>query len=113
MGANAAGIVVVETQACDGVRWSLRMRKGGRYEPVVLQYLGTGRLGGRYIDIVKEADGVDMKAVAEPREEQVAPLKMSHPDVDFVADYRGVARPGRHSHRDRHAAPLAPQAGGG
>ena len=50
--------------------------------------LGTGRLGGRYIDIVKEADGVDMKAVAEPREEQVAPLKMSHPDVDFVADYR-------------------------
>ena len=29
-----------------------------------------------------------MKAVAEPREEQVAPLKMDHPDVDFVADYR-------------------------
>ena len=50
--------------------------------------LGTGRLGGRYIDIVKETDGTDMKAVAEPREEQVAPLKMSHPDVDFVADYR-------------------------
>ena len=26
--------------------------------------LGTGRLGGRYIDIVKETDGTDMKAVA-------------------------------------------------
>ena len=50
--------------------------------------LGVGRLGGRYIDIVKETPGASMKVVAEPREEQVAPLKLGHPDVDFVADYR-------------------------
>ena len=52
--------------------------------------LGTGRLGGRYVEIVKETPGTTMKVVAEPREEQVAPLKMSHPDVDFVADYREI-----------------------
>ncbi len=49
--------------------------------------LGTGRIGGHYIDIVKNTDGAEMKVVAEPREEQVADLKKQHPDVDFVADY--------------------------
>jgi predicted dehydrogenase len=36
-----------------------------------------------------------MVVVAEPREEQVAPLKQKHPDVEFVADFReAIAHPG-------------------
>ncbi|MFW6195145.1 MAG: Gfo/Idh/MocA family protein [Chloroflexota bacterium] len=50
--------------------------------------LGTGRIGGRYIDVVKDTPGAEVRAVAEPREEQVAPLKKQHPDLEFMADYR-------------------------
>ncbi len=50
--------------------------------------LGTGRIGGGYIDVVKQTKGAKMVAVAEPREEQVAPLKIKHGDVEFVADYK-------------------------
>lgn len=50
--------------------------------------LGTGRIGGNYINVVKATDGCELRAVAEPREEQVAPLKQQHPDLEFVADYR-------------------------
>ena len=49
--------------------------------------LGTGRIGGRYIDVVKQTDGAELKVVAEPREEQVVDLKVEYTDVDFVADY--------------------------
>ncbi|MEX0762816.1 MAG: Gfo/Idh/MocA family oxidoreductase [Dehalococcoidia bacterium] len=49
---------------------------------------GTGRIGGRYIDVVKQAPGAELKVVAEPREEQVAPLKKQHPEAEFVADYK-------------------------
>jgi predicted dehydrogenase len=49
--------------------------------------LGTGRIGGSYLKVVQNA-GHNVRAVAEPREEQVAPLKKSHPDVEFVADYK-------------------------
>lgn len=56
--------------------------------------LGTGRLGGRYVDIAKQTPGAHMVVVAEPREEQVAPLKEKHPDVGFVADFReAIAHP--------------------
>ncbi len=50
--------------------------------------LGTGRIGGSYIDVVKQTKGAAVIAVAEPREEQVAPLKMKNPGVEFVADYK-------------------------
>ena len=49
--------------------------------------LGTGRIGGRYIDVVKRTEGAEPKVVAEPREEQVVDLKVEYTDVDFVADY--------------------------
>ncbi|MBI4305951.1 MAG: Gfo/Idh/MocA family oxidoreductase, partial [Chloroflexi bacterium] len=53
--------------------------------------LGTGRIGGSYLDVVKKA-GQGLAAVAEPREEQVAPLKKKHPGVEFVADYKEAIR---------------------
>ena len=49
--------------------------------------LGTGRIGGDYVDVVTATDGVEMLVVAEPRDEQTAPLRERHPDVDFVEDY--------------------------
>ncbi len=52
--------------------------------------LGTGRIGGSYIDVVKQTKGAKIVSVAEPREEQVAPLKKKHPDVEFVADYKAT-----------------------
>lgn len=55
--------------------------------------LGTGRIGGRYIDVAKETPGAAIKVVAEPREEMTAALADRHPDVDFVGDYRdAIAR---------------------
>ena len=53
--------------------------------------LGTGRIGGRYIDVVKQTDGAELKVVAEPREEQVVDLKVEYTDVDFVADYHELS----------------------
>ena len=50
--------------------------------------LGTGRIGGNYIDVVKKTPGADIKVVAEPREDAAATWQDRHPDVDFVADYR-------------------------
>ena len=49
--------------------------------------LGAGRIGGSYIDIVKQTADVEMLVVAEPRDEQAEPLYENHPDVDFVKDY--------------------------
>lgn len=56
--------------------------------------LGTGRLGGRYIDVVKSTPGVQMVVVAEPRAEAAAPWKDKHPEVEFVADYREILERG-------------------
>jgi predicted dehydrogenase len=53
--------------------------------------LGTDRIGGSYLKVVKDAGHV-VRAVAEPREEQVAPLKKGNPDVEFVADYKEVLK---------------------
>ena len=50
--------------------------------------LGTGRIGGSYIDVVKKTPGADIRIVAEPREDAAARWQNRHPDVDFVADYR-------------------------
>ena len=50
--------------------------------------LGTGRIGGNYINVVKNTPGADIKVVAEPREDVAASWQDRHPDVDFVADYR-------------------------
>ena len=52
--------------------------------------LGTGRLGGRYIDSVNASSGAETRAVAEPREEQVSDLRTSYPHIDFVGDYRDI-----------------------
>ncbi|MFW6195092.1 MAG: Gfo/Idh/MocA family protein [Chloroflexota bacterium] len=62
-----------------------------------LAVLGTGRIGGRYIDVVKATPGAHMAVVAEPREEQVTDLRQKHPDVEFVADFReAIAHPDVH-----------------
>ncbi len=50
--------------------------------------LGTGRLGGRYIDTVNTSEDAEVRVVAEPREEQVSDLKVQHPNIDFVAGYQ-------------------------
>ncbi len=50
--------------------------------------LGTGRIGGRYIDVVKETKGAHPVVVAEPRAEQVVNLREKHPSVVFVSDYK-------------------------
>jgi len=55
--------------------------------PLNIAVLGTGRIGGSYLDVVRKS-GHNVAVVAEPREEQVAPLKMKNPGVDFVADYK-------------------------
>ncbi|MBI4219024.1 MAG: Gfo/Idh/MocA family oxidoreductase [Chloroflexi bacterium] len=59
--------------------------------PLSFAVLGTGRIGGSYLDVVKNARQ-RLAAVAEPREEQVAPLKKKHPDADYVADYKEAIR---------------------
>ena len=52
--------------------------------------LGTGRIGGNYINVVRAADDASVLVVAEPREEQVADLKTEHPDIEFVAGYQDI-----------------------
>ncbi|SVC56012.1 uncharacterized protein METZ01_LOCUS308866, partial [marine metagenome] len=49
--------------------------------------LGTGRLGGRYIDVVDQTPRAELKLVAEPRSEAAAPWEDQYPDVEFVNDY--------------------------
>ena len=49
--------------------------------------LGTGRLGGRYIDVVERTPGAELKLVAEPRSQAAAPWEDQYPDVEFVNDY--------------------------
>ncbi len=49
--------------------------------------LGAGRIGGSYIGVVKQTAGVEMLVVAEPRDEQTAPLREKHPEVEFVKDF--------------------------
>jgi predicted dehydrogenase len=56
--------------------------------PFGVAVLGTGRLGGRYIEVVKKTPGAKIKVVAEPRDEAAARWKDQHPDVDFVKDYK-------------------------
>jgi phthalate 4,5-cis-dihydrodiol dehydrogenase len=52
--------------------------------------LGTGRLGGNYINTVNKSDGAETRIVAEPREEQVVDLKVANPNIDFVASYQDI-----------------------
>jgi len=52
--------------------------------------LGTGRLGGRYIDSVNASEDAETRVVAEPREEQVSELRTSYPNIEFVAGYQDV-----------------------
>jgi predicted dehydrogenase len=52
--------------------------------------LGTGRIGGSYINVVNAADGASVLVVAEPREEKVADLKAEHPEIEFVAGYQEI-----------------------
>lgn len=50
--------------------------------------LGTGRIGGRYIDWVGKAPGAQVKVVAEANPEAAAKWQDAHPDIDWVADYK-------------------------
>lgn len=54
--------------------------------------LGTGRLGGRYIEIAKNTPGAQLVAVAEPRGDAAEKWKTEHPDVEFVADYKDLLK---------------------
>ena len=56
--------------------------------------LGTGRLGGRYIETVKNTPGAKMIVVAEPRGDAAEKWKTEHPDVEFVSDYRDILKRG-------------------
>lgn len=50
--------------------------------------LGTGRIGGRYIDWVNKAPGAEVKVVAEANPEAAAKWQDSYNDLDWVSDYR-------------------------
>jgi predicted dehydrogenase len=52
--------------------------------------LGTGRLGGNYINSVNASDDAETRVIAEPREEQVVDLKVANPNIDFVASYQEI-----------------------
>ena len=52
--------------------------------------LGTGRIGGSYIDVVNQTPGAVLKVVAEQRAEAAAPWEDKYPDVEFVSDYKAV-----------------------
>jgi len=52
--------------------------------------LGTGRIGGRYIDVVNQTPGAELKLVAEQRPEAAAPWQDKYPDVEFVSDYHAA-----------------------
>ena len=54
--------------------------------------LGTGRLGGNYIDIVKNTPGTHLVSIAEPNQDIVQELKKENPDIEFVNDYREAIR---------------------
>ncbi len=56
--------------------------------PYGVAVLGTGRIGGSYIDVVKKTPGAEIKVVAESRQDAAAAWQDRHPEVDFVADYR-------------------------
>lgn len=50
--------------------------------------LGTGRIGGRYIDWVGKTPGAEVKVVAESNPEAAAKWQDTYPDLDFVSDYK-------------------------
>ena len=50
--------------------------------------LGTGRIGGNYLDLIEQTQGVEIKVVAEPRSEVTVPLSAKHPHLEFVSDYK-------------------------
>lgn len=52
--------------------------------------LGTGRIGGSYIDVVNQTPGAELKLVAEQRPEAAAPWQDRYPDVEFATDYRAA-----------------------
>jgi len=59
-------------------------------ELVGVAVLGTGRIGGNYIDVVNNTPGAELKVVAEQRPEAAAPWEDKYPDVEFVTDYKAV-----------------------
>ncbi len=52
--------------------------------------LGTGRIGGRYIDWVNKAPGAEVKVVAEANSEAAAKWQDTYNDLDWVSDYKGA-----------------------
>jgi predicted dehydrogenase len=60
--------------------------------PFGVAVLGTGRLGGRYIEVVKKTPGAKIVMVAEPNEEAAAKWKDMYPDVEFVKDYKDALK---------------------
>lgn len=57
---------------------------------VGIAILGTGRLGGNYIDVVDKIPNAELKLVAENRPDAAAPWQEKFPDVEFVTDYHAA-----------------------
>ena len=52
--------------------------------------LGTGRIGGSYIDVVNQTPGAELKLVAEQRTEAAVRWQDQYPEVEFVTDYHAA-----------------------
>ena len=52
--------------------------------------LGTGRIGGSYIDVVNQTPGAELKLVAEQRTEAAVRWQDQYPEVEFVIDYHAA-----------------------
>ncbi len=50
--------------------------------------LGTGRIGGNYIDIIEQTCGAKIRVVAEPRSEFSTPIAEKYPHIEIVPDYK-------------------------
>ena len=50
--------------------------------------LGTGRIGGRYIEWTNSVPGAEVRVVAEANEAAAAKWQDQYPDLDFVNDYK-------------------------
>lgn len=50
--------------------------------------LGTGRIGGRYIEWVNKAPGAEVNVVAEANPEAAAKWQDTYNDIDWVSDYK-------------------------
>ena len=93
------------------MRWSLRMRQGGRYEPWCCST--WNRTVGRPVHRHRQRGGWRRHEGGRGAAGRAGCAAEDEPPRRGLRRrLSGVARPGRYSHCDRHTAPLAPQAGG-